>query len=193
MSDACNLPVSGTVIVADLEYTSWEGARERGWSGPGEYKEVVQIGAVRVDTGYGFAEAAAFSTLVRPNLNPVLSDYFVALTGITNDTLARDATGLDDALAAFAMFVGDLTVLSHGPDDVVIADDCTRNGLADPFVGHDWRDIAPEIRAITGAKLDSSELPARFGLAMDGQAHDALADARALARVLAHLRGNGRI
>jgi inhibitor of KinA sporulation pathway (predicted exonuclease) len=191
------LPAAGTVVFADLEYTSWEGAMERGWSGPGELREIVQIGAVRADTGAngpeGFREIAAFSVLVRPTRNPVLSDYFVDLTGITNADVARDGVSLEAAVAAFTAFVGDAPVLSHGRDDVVVAQDCARAGLANPFAGDDWRDIAPAIRAVTGEKLQSGELPARFGLSVKGRAHDALADARALARVLGHLRGAARV
>jgi len=36
--------------------------------------------------------------------------------------------------------------------------------------------------------MPSSALPAHFGLAAPESAHDALADARSLARVLAHLQ-----
>ena len=46
----------------------------------------------------------------------------------------------------------------------------------------------PPIRAIRERQLMSSELPAHFGLAETGRAHDALADARALVQVLAHLQ-----
>lgn len=182
------IPAAGTVVVADLEYTSWEGALERGWSGADEYKEVVQIGAVRIDAAAGFAERAAFSAVVRPILNPVLSDYFVDLTGISNDDLARDGRDLAAALGDFAAFVGGAPVLSHGRDDIVIAEDCALKDIADPFADHDWRNVAPVIRAVTGRKLQSGELPAQFGLRNEGAAHDALADARALAAVLGHLR-----
>jgi inhibitor of KinA sporulation pathway (predicted exonuclease) len=82
------VPASGMFIIADLEYTSWECALESGWSAPGQFREIVQIGAVRVDAGDGFAEMAHFSMLVRPTINPELSDYFVTLTGITNDAMA---------------------------------------------------------------------------------------------------------
>ena len=82
------VPASGMIIIADLEYTSWEGALESGWSAPGQFREIVQIGAVRVDAGDGFVEMAHFSMLVRPTINPELSDYFVTLTGITNDAMA---------------------------------------------------------------------------------------------------------
>lgn len=187
------IPAAGTVIIADLEYTTWEGAQERGWSDPGEFREIVQIGAVRADAGQGFAEIDAFSALIRPTINPVLSDYFTGLTGITNDALARGGTGLAPSLAAFVAFSGDDPILSHGRDDRVIAEDCALKDLENPFTGRDWLNVNPPIHAVTGKRLVSSELPAHFGLQGVGQAHDALADARALARVLGHLRDEGRV
>ena len=36
-------------IVYDLEFTAWEGSMSHRWLLPGEFKEVVQIGAVKVD------------------------------------------------------------------------------------------------------------------------------------------------
>ena len=182
------VPASGLVIIADLEFTSWKGAQESGWSGPGQFREIVQIGAVRVDAGEGFAERANFSTLVRPTINPELSDYFTALTGITNDAVARDGVSLEIALAGFADFADADVILSHGRDDLVIAKDCALKDLQNPIAGADWRDLNPGLRAITGQKLPSSALPAQFGLDAAGSAHDALDAARALARVLAHLR-----
>lgn len=32
-------------VIFDTEYTTWEGAADRDWTGPGEHREVVQIGA----------------------------------------------------------------------------------------------------------------------------------------------------
>src|SRR5882762_1688961 len=63
------------VVVYDLEYTAWEGSQARGWSGPGEHREVVQIGAVRLDPHRGWAETASLARLVRPRINPRLSAY----------------------------------------------------------------------------------------------------------------------
>lgn len=187
------VPASGMLVVADLEYTSWEGALEGGWSEPGQFRETVQIGAVRVDVGDGFTERGAFSVLVRPTLNPELSDYFVDLTGISNAVVARDGTDLACALGAFTTFVGADAVLSHGRDDAVISNECAFKEMPDPLVGLDWRDINPAILDITGRRMPSSALPEQFGLEPAGSAHDALADARSLARVLAHLRDAGRI
>lgn len=191
------MPASGAIIIADLEYTTWEGALEGGWSAPGQFREIVQIGAVRVDAGNGFAELASFSMLVRPTINPELSDYFTALTGITNDVVMRDGRSLEDALTAFAAFGGTDVVLSHGRDDLVIGEDCALKELDNPFAGAGaaavWRDINPPLRVLTGRRMESSVLPAFFGMEPAGSAHDALADARALARVLAHLRNEQKI
>ena len=30
------------VVVYDTEFTSWQGANENGWSGPGQYRELIQ-------------------------------------------------------------------------------------------------------------------------------------------------------
>lgn len=191
------VPAAGPVVIADLEYTTWEGALAGGWSAPGQFRETVQIGAVRVEAGDGFREIENFSILVQPTINPVLSDYFTDLTGITNDEVVREGTRLEDALAAFSTFVGADIVLSHGRDDLILHRECMRKGVDNPFADSAaaaaWRDINPPLRAITGRRLDSSGLPAFFGLDPVGRAHSALADARALARVLAHLRAGQRI
>ena len=67
------LPRSGEIVVCDLEWTAWEGSLERSWSGPGEYREVIQIGAVCLDAVH-FRLVAVFDRLVRPVRNPILSD-----------------------------------------------------------------------------------------------------------------------
>jgi inhibitor of KinA sporulation pathway (predicted exonuclease) len=95
-----NLP-AGDFIVADLEYTSWEGAHARNWGGPGEFREIVQIGAVRVSRDGGLKETAAFMALVQPTLNPVLSDYLIDLTGITNADIARAGVPIPEGLDSF--------------------------------------------------------------------------------------------
>ena len=43
-----------TLTVFDLEFTAWECSMASHWLRPGEFKEVVQIGAVRLD-GASFA------------------------------------------------------------------------------------------------------------------------------------------
>ena len=78
------VPLDGVIAVFDLEWTTWEGAQARNWSGPGEEREIVEIGAVKLDGRNSLREISAFDMLVRPRLNPLLSDYFTGLTGDTH-------------------------------------------------------------------------------------------------------------
>src|SRR5436189_6486508 len=79
---------SPTITIFDLEYTAWECSMARHWLTPGEFKEVVQIGAVKLDAD-SFAVLDEFECLVRPRINSTISPYLEKLTGITNDAVAR--------------------------------------------------------------------------------------------------------
>ena len=39
-----------TIIIFDTEFTAWAGSQERDFSGPNEYRELVEIGAIKIDT-----------------------------------------------------------------------------------------------------------------------------------------------
>ena len=80
---------SPTITIFDLEYTAWECSMARHWLTPGEFKEVVQIGAVKLDAD-SFAILDEFESLVVPRINPVLSPYFEKLTGITSRQVSRN-------------------------------------------------------------------------------------------------------
>ena len=121
------------VVVFDLEYTSWENAMAEGWSRPGQHREVIQIGAVRL-AGAAWDEADAIELLVRPRVNPVLSDFIVDLTGITNEAIAAAGLDLAPALARFAAFAGPRTpLLSNGKDGNIIAESCALQDLTAPI------------------------------------------------------------
>jgi len=45
---------------------------ERHWSGPGEFREIVQIGGISVDVAT-FAENRCVLVLIKPVMNPVIS------------------------------------------------------------------------------------------------------------------------
>ncbi|BAE48845.1 Inhibitor of the KinA pathway to sporulation [Paramagnetospirillum magneticum AMB-1] len=176
------------VVVYDLEYTTWEGARERRWSGPGEHREVVQVGAVRLDDG------AELSLLVKPRLNPGLSTYFTDLTGITQDQVDRAGMDFPEALCRLADFAAGADLGSNGADEGVLRENCALTGCAFPFDGR-CRDLAPLLITAAGAQahIYSCEMAATFGLNADQRAHDALGDARQVAQVLRHLLKTGRV
>ena len=72
-----NFPSNGNIVVFDLEFTSWKGSLQRNWSKNGEHREIVQIGAVMIDLESNFKIINQFNCLVKPTINPYLSDYFV--------------------------------------------------------------------------------------------------------------------
>ena len=45
-----SLNLQPKIIIFDTEFTAWEGSLARNWNGPGEYREIIQIGAILVDT-----------------------------------------------------------------------------------------------------------------------------------------------
>ncbi len=139
--------LGGLTTIFDLEFTAWEGSAARGWSGPDEYREIVQIGAVRVDGGNALAEVDLFKAYVRPVKNPVLSDYFVSLTGITQADVDRHGVSFPEALAAFSEFVGDgaAAVVSNGADHAALDENCALHGIACPIDADRFVNIRPRL------------------------------------------------
>lgn len=179
------------IVVCDTEFTSWPGALERNWSGPGEHREIVQIGAVLLDAKR--EEAGMFSQTVRPQLNPVLSDYFISLTGITNDDLEAHGQSLLDALQQFAQFCSEATfACSFGIDHEIIQENCDLIGIENPLASVKFANIKQclcDLAKIRNpSEVYSSTLPVVFGIEPQAHAHSGLSDARALASVLRHLK-----
>lgn len=175
-----------SLVVYDLEVTSWEGALARRWSGPGEFPEIIQIGAVKLSRDAGWAETESFNPLVRPVRNPVLSDYIIALTGITQSAVDTQGLPFAEALARFARLVGDGKALSNGGDDEMVAENCALHKMVCPIPSPNLVNISRDLSAALGqaGHIVSSTLPAVMGVANSGRAHDGLADARAIAAAL---------
>ncbi len=187
-----DLPRTGPLVVYDTEYTAWEGSLAAGFSRPGEHREVVQIGAVRLDTADGLRETGALSLLVRPSRNPILSAYFIELTGLTQHRVDSQGGPFVDALGGFRAFCdGARMVLANGTDDEVIAENCRLNGLPPPDLP--FVDAGPWISGRLGEPrhVASWSLAGRLGLDLDVVAHDALDDARVIAAALRRLLGIG--
>ena len=100
-----------TFIIFDTEYTSWKGCQENGWHGQ-QKKEIVQIAALKVDEHLNVKDELAI--FCKPQINPVLSDYFVELTGISNDLIAQKGIFFAEAYEKFSNFVNSNVCYSHG-------------------------------------------------------------------------------
>jgi inhibitor of KinA sporulation pathway (predicted exonuclease) len=189
----------GMFVVYDLEFTTWPGAQDRGWTGPGEFREVVQIGALRIDP-VTLAVDEEFDAVVRPVHNPGLSDFFVGLTGITPDEVERRGTGFAAALNGFATFCDGNYALSYGNDMVILGENLILQFPADqapavplpPFVN-----IRPHLNRIFPATrtVSAGSLAAAIGdnpPAAEEHVHNALLDCYSILAVLRRLRADGR-
>lgn len=179
------------IVVFDLEWTSWPGFWESNWAMPGKHREVIQIGAVVLDRDRGFGETGAFDLIVKPRINPQLSPYIQALTGLTQEKIEDEGSEFPDAITKFTTFCEEADVLFvNGEDGIVIAENCQLHEMTCPATFQKTRNVRPSLKAALPAEkaeFTSSELASHFGLAPVGEAHDALADARGIAATIKYL------
>ena len=193
-SPISDFPLDGPVVIFALEWTAWEGSRERDWTGPGEEREIVEIGAVKLDGTDGLSETMSFEILVRPTINPIVSGYFTDLTGITQTYIDNEALPFREAIVLFEGFVGydNAPILSFSQDEGVLRHNCTLNRLPCPFADTQLHNVAPAIAAAAGRKpgsFSTSHLPEIFRFPPPENAHRALGDARCIAETLRLLSG----
>jgi inhibitor of KinA sporulation pathway (predicted exonuclease) len=176
-------------IVYDLEYTSWVGCNEIGWDeSKNQFKEIVQIGAVRVDAET-LKQIDKFNVLCKPSRNPVLSDYFTALTGIGNGDIA-EAASFPDVFSQFSSWVGARTLFAYGGDFGVIELNCSYAGIANSIPQHqanNLRDLLAE-KNFPVANYHSGNLSSYYGLENPTHDHSALGDAQNILRTLQEMQ-----
>lgn len=177
------------IVVFDTEFTAWEGSEERNWSAAGEYREIVQIGAVKIETK-SMEELESMLVYVKPVKNPKLSEYFIKLTGILQEVVDRDGIGYAEALDKFTLWSGGLKLYSWGGDKDVLEENAKLLGIEFPFPSSQFADIQEFFRAqgVPVEKYMSSTIPRAFGEEPLLRAHDALNDARSIAQALRAFR-----
>jgi len=151
------------------------------WSRPGEFTELVQIGAVRVNAET-FEVEDEMDVLVRPRLNPMLSDYLVTLTGITNADVAAHGVDFTKAYGDFLRFADGCITMAFGTDDLIFVDNIRLYGLSGfpappPFINlRPWFNT----NGVPTAKLHSCDVGPTLGVPFEGRQHNALADTKSL-------------
>ena len=186
-----SFPQIREAVVFDLEFTAWEGSMAARWSRPGEFTELVQIGAVKLDAAT-FAEKAAIDLLARPRLNPVLSDYFVALTGITNDEMTARGMDFVQAYEAFRQFAGGAPIFAFGRDDLIFETNLKLYGLTlEPLPP--YTNIVPWLieNGIDPKGRNACDVGPLAGVAFAGQKHNAVDDSRSVASGIQALVARG--
>jgi inhibitor of KinA sporulation pathway (predicted exonuclease) len=184
--------------VFDLEFTSWAGALEQDWGAPGQLREIVQIGALRLREDFSVVEE--FEALVRPVANPQLSAYFTQLTGIDQKSVEQEAVSPAEALGDFLGFCRGQSVLSYGNDMVVLGEnvgwargrgETVKNG----FLAAHFLNIRPWLNSLAPATATANvgRLWQVLGLPKPaaGAEHSALFDCYSFAAAIKHLCGTG--
>ena len=172
------------LVLYDLEYTAWEGSQERKWSGPNEYREIIQIGAIRVSPD--LVERDSFLEYVRPVKNPQLSDFITELTGISQDDIDTKGISFSTAFEKFRAFVGETTSYCWGRDTEILEENTGFAGVPQSLPRCQFADLRPIAReAFSDAGVDiddysSGTLIQAFGIDSGRRAHDAINDMRNL-------------
>ncbi len=183
---------SPTITVFDLEYTAWECSMARQWLTPGEYREVVQIGAVKLDAD-SFRILEEFDVLVKPRINPEPSPYFEKLTGITAAMVARQGVDFAPAYARFLAFAADGPIAAFGHDEDVLRENLRLYGIAGARALPLFYDLRGwfAVQGLDPRGLNSCDIAPRLGVPFAGHAHNALDDARGLARGMEVMASRG--
>ena len=171
-----NLPEN--FVVFDLEWTAWEGSRERNWSGPDEHREVYDIGAAFV-SGPSFEVKDTFRRLVTLEIVPSLPTYSSKLTGISQEDIDREGIPFSQAIEEFDAFTQGADLYNWGTGDpVAIAESCQLKNIKNPFEGrvHDIRPVFSS-RGIPTDTYMSSTIVEAFGKKNERVSHQGLDDA----------------
>jgi inhibitor of KinA sporulation pathway (predicted exonuclease) len=179
------------ITIFDLEYTAWECSMARGWLTPGEFREVVQIGAVKLDAD-SFRILGEFDCLVKPRFNPP-SSYLEKLTGIAASRVARDGLDFADAHDRFLDFAGDGPIAAFGHDDWVLEENIRLYGLKPARALPLFYDLRGwfAVQGVDPRGRLSCEIGPMLGVPFKGRAHNALDDARSIARGMAVMASRG--
>ena len=173
-----------TFILFDLEYTAWDGSYKRNWSGKNEHREIIQMGAIRVQ-GSDLSEEMHLGRYVKPTINPVLSDFIVSFTGIAQSDVDIQGVSFKKILEEFQHAVGDLPAYCWGRDIEVLKENCNLNSILMPSFFAQLKNLKPILAPVFAsvgidiAQYTSGTLISAFTVTGESRrAHDALNDMR---------------
>lgn len=174
-----HLSLPAEFVVFDLEWTAWEGSMERKWTGPDEYREMYDIGAVLV-TSENFDIKGKYRQLVRLELVSELPEYSVKLTGITQKETEENGVPFSDMVRAFKEFAGERQIYCWGTGDPdVLAENCKLKRVSNPFSQSQFRNMRDVFKehGVPADSYFSSTIVEYFGERNKHTAHQGLDDA----------------
>ena len=179
------------IVVFDTEFTTWEGAMERQWSGANEHREIVQLAAQKIDLKHETV-IDSYEQLVRPRINTELSEYFQKLTGIDQHSVDEQGVDFLEMMQAFDIWAGDTDRYAYGcradePADVAVLQENIRlYNLPVEIDTQQYGNLAAVYQSvgIDTSRFNSGKLYQAFGLSLTGHEHNAMHDVTSLVQSL---------
>lgn len=174
-------------IVVDIEATCW-----KGWENA-EQMETIEIGAVKLNSELKIVDE--FTTYVRPIIHPILSDFCVRFTSITQQDVDQ-ARLLPDAFQSFLNWIGSSPFVWYSWSDY------DRQRLLGDLERH-RQPIPKRIlnhRDLKRMYAESENLPQQVGMRralknlgveFEGRSHRGIDDAKNTAIILRHVLSKG--
>ena len=155
-------------ILYDTEFTCWEGSMERNWTGKDEHREIIQIGALKINNSFEIIEK--LDICIKPSINNQLSEYCKNLTNIEQRNI-DNACSFSEGLSIFNKFCesGKIKCWSWGNDMDVVLENVKLNGLLLPFdyeTGQNLQDLF-KVEKIEYGNINSGGLAKYLGLTID--------------------------
>jgi len=178
-------------IIYDTEYTAWEGSQGRNWSLSNEYRELVAIGALKVELINNTLKINdKLKLLFIPRINNVLSDYLVNLTGITNKQIVKDGLDYEIGINNFLNFCENLDMYSYGNDYHIFEENFDLYKIKNNLNKNKFKDIIPffNFYNINTNNYSSGKIYKHFNIYMDNvKIHDPLFDCLSIYETINYL------
>lgn len=166
-----------------MEWTCWTDSVERGFTGPGEQREIVQVGALLIEKVNNLKEIDSFQAFVKPKINPKLSDYFVKLTNISQQEINQKGIDFPKALKDFYKWAKNYPLYSYSLEDRdVLMENCRIHKIVLPFNSYNFFDVRAFFwqAGIPAEKYHSGNILRAFNKKPRSGEHNALNDAHSI-------------
>ena len=159
-------------ILFDTEYTAWKNSQKENWSNPNEYREIIQISALKINNN---KILDTLNIYVKPKINNKLSKYITNLTGITNNKIKMDGITFIKFINKFYNFSKYYPLYSYGNDYDVIKKNLIINNIdsKSKFFNvkwknkfYDFKDIIKKKTNINPLKYTSGSIYKAFNIKM---------------------------
>ena len=192
-------------IIFDTEFTSWEGSLENNWNREGEFKEMVQIAGFKVEKkGNSLEIIDSIDIIIRPKINPKLSNYFTNLTGLTQDKIDNEGISFKDGIKKFYQFSKNnnkkIKLFSYGNDFLELNENFDYYNFPEKSKFRNWSKYFFDVKEVFAPfvnvnKFSSGTIFQSFNIASDKKidVHNSLWDSYSILISLNYLMENNKL